>query len=353
MTQHLKTYTLAELAKRTGANIHGNADCQITGIASLQEAQSGQITFLANAIYRKFLPSTQASAIILAPADLEFCQTNALIVADPYAAFAKITHCFAPETQLTGSVHPTAIIGKNVTIPASCTIAAQVVIGDNVVLGENTVIGAGSIIGENSQIGANCFLYPRVTIYHSITIGNRVTLHSGAVVGSDGFGFAFDRQQNSWIKIYHSGSVRIEDDVEIGANTTIDRGVFGNTVIERQAKIDNLVQIAHNVHIGAYTVIAGCVGIAGSARIGKYCRVGGAAAINGHIEIADNITISGMSMVTHSLSEPGSAHSSGTGIMENGLWRRSVIRFQHLDELAKKVKRLEKICDVEVQSNKT
>ena len=300
MAQQQKSYTLAELADMTGAQVHGDPDCQIVGVASLQEAQTGHITFLANPVYRKYLSSTQASAIILSPTDLAFCQTNALIAHDPYAVYARITHCFAPPINIEPGIHPSAIIGNNTTIHPTSRIEAQAVIGDDVVIGAHTVIGIGAMVGDKTHIGAHCFLHPRVTLYSRVTIGDRVMLHSGCVIGCDGFGFAFDKQQHSWIKIYHAGGVRIGDDVEIGANTTIDRGVLDDTIIERQVKIDNQVQIAHNVVIGAYTVIAGCVGIAGSAHIGKYVRIGGAACVAGHIEIVDNVVVTGMSMVTRS-----------------------------------------------------
>jgi len=335
-------YTLSELAKFTGGQIQGDANCQINGIGTLQEAQAGQITFLANPIYRKYLSTTKASAIIIKPEDLSLCKTNALIVVDPYAAFAELTHHFAPKQKIVPGIHPTAVVAEDAKVHPSCQIQAHVTIGSGAVIGANSIIGAGCAIGEGVHIGSAALLYPRVVIYPRVIIGERSILHSGAVVGSDGFGFAFDRRKNEWIKIDHLGTVRIGDDVEIGSNTSIDRGVLDDTVIENFVKIDNLVQIAHNVHIGAYTVIAGCVGIAGSAKIGKYCRIGGGACFAGHIEIADNITIIGMAMVTKSLAQSGGVYASGTGVMHHGEWRRNVARFRHLDELAQRVRKLEK-----------
>jgi UDP-3-O-[3-hydroxymyristoyl] glucosamine N-acyltransferase len=342
MTLNSKIYTLAELAEITGGTVQGDPHCQIIGVGSLQEAKPGYITFLANPVYRKYLKTTEASVVILSAEDASFCPTNALIVPNPYAVYARITHCFAAENKLSAGIHASAIVGENTTIHPSCNIGPNVVIGDNVSIGANTRIGAGSVIGDRTQIGADVVLYPNVTLYTGIFIGDRVMIHSGAVIGSDGFGFAFDKQAHTWVKIYHSGSVRIEHDVEIGSNTSIDRGAIEDTHIEHHAKIDNLVQIAHNAKIGAYTVIAGCVGIAGSARIGKYCIIGGAACVSGHIEIADQTTISGMSMVTHSLLQPGKAYSSGTGVQENSQWKKNVVRFWHLDELARRVKHVEK-----------
>lgn len=342
MIQNPKNYTLAELAEITGANIQGDANCQISGVASLQEAKAGHIAFLANPLYRKYLPGTQASAVILAAADAKNCKTNALIVPNPYAAYARITACFDRTPVIAKGVHATAIIGKNTHIDPSCSIGPNVVIEDGVTIGANTTIGAGCFIGADTTIGENTVIFPNVTIYHSVKIGPRVTVHSGVVIGSDGFGFAFDKQQGTWVKIYHLGTVIIEHDVEVGANTTIDRGAVEDTIIEHHVKIDNLVQIAHNVKVGAYTVIAGCAGLAGSARIGKYCLIGGAACIAGHIEIADNVSVSGMSMVTHSLNQSGVSYSSGTGVMENSQWKKNVVRFWHLDELARRVQKLEK-----------
>jgi UDP-3-O-[3-hydroxymyristoyl] glucosamine N-acyltransferase len=335
-------YTLSELAKFTDGQIQGDANCQISGIGTLQEAQAGKISFLANPSYRKYLATTQASAIILTKDDLPFCQTNALIVTDPYAAFATLTHYFGPKENIVPGIHPSAVIAADAKIDPTCQIHAQVTIGSGTVIGANSVIGAGTVIGDNVQIGANVRLYPRVVLYDRVVIGDRVILHSGAVVGSDGFGFAFDRKQNTWIKINHLGTVLIGNDVEIGANTTIDRGALDNTVIEQHAKIDNLVQIAHNVQIGAFTVIAGCTGIAGSAKVGKYCKIGGGVCIAGHIEIADNISIVGMAMVTKSLAQVGGVYASGTGVMNRDDWRRNVARFRHLDELARRVRTLEK-----------
>ncbi|MFI4954823.1 MAG: UDP-3-O-(3-hydroxymyristoyl)glucosamine N-acyltransferase [Gammaproteobacteria bacterium] len=342
MTQNPKIYTLEQLAEITGGTIHGDANCQITGIASLQEAKPGQIAFLANPLYRKYLPGTHASAVILAAPDLHNCKTNALIVPSPYTSYARITQYFDTTSKPAPGIHSTVVIGNDTDIHSSCSIGPNVVIGNGVSIGANTTIGAGSFIGEDVTIGADSVIFPNVTLYHMIQIGERVTIHSGVVIGSDGFGFAFDKQQGTWVKIHHLGTVQIGNDVEIGANTTIDRGAVEDTIIEHHVKIDNLVQVAHNVKIGAYTVIAGCVGLAGSARIGKYCLIGGAACVAGHIEIADNITITGMSMVTHSLNQPGTAYSSGTGVMENSQWKKNVVRFWHLDDLARRVQKLER-----------
>lgn len=349
-----KTYTLNELAHLTGARVHGDPDCKITGVASLQEAQQGAITFLANPVYRKYLTNTQASAVILSEDDVSFCTTNALITNDPYSAYAQITQRFAPAPNTTTGIHPTAVIGKDTKIDPSARIEALAVIGDGAIIGAHTVIGVGCVVGEKVRIGTHSLLHSKVTLYPGVTLGDRVVLHSGVVVGSDGFGFAFSKEKLTYIKIYHAGGVQIHHDVEVGANTTIDRGALKgtDTIIEQQAKIDNQVQIAHNVVIGAYTVIAGCVGIAGSAKIGKFCQIGGATGIAGHIEIADNTIVTGMAMVTHSLMQPGGVYSSGTGVMENDQWRKNAVRFRHLDELTRRVQALEKQVQKQLEGKK-
>jgi UDP-3-O-[3-hydroxymyristoyl] glucosamine N-acyltransferase len=344
------SHSLGELAKLTGGEVKGDVNCIIQGVATLQEARPGYIAFLANPIYRKYLSTTQASAVILSSVDVEVCQTNALIVKDPYAAYARITHCFAPKSTIQSGIHASAIVAETAEIHPTCSIGPNVVIGNNVKLGEHSVVSAGCIIGDNVQMGTNVLLHPRVTLYPRVILGNRVVVYSGAVIGSDGFGFAFDKQQNTWIKIHHAGTVRVGDDVEIGANTTIDRGALDDTVINNQVKIDNQVQLAHNVHIGAFTVIAGCVGIAGSTHIGRYCQIGGGAGIAGHLEITDNVAVSGLAMVTGSISEPG-VYASGTGLMASEDWRKNVVRFRHLDELARRVRQLEKSANERVNND--
>ncbi len=330
----MKNRTLADLAKLITAKIKGDPNCKITGIAALENAKEGNISFLDNSKYQKLLSKTKASAVILRKSDLEFCKTNALIIDNPYYAYAKIATEFLPTLKTPQGIHSSVIIGENCQIDSSASIAANVVINDNVIVGKNTIIEAGCVIGESSSIGNDSHLYPNVTIYHHVCLGNRVVVHSGTVIGSDGFGFA--NHQGNWHKVPQLGGVIIEDDVDIGANTTIDRGALKDTLIEKGVILDNQIQIAHNVTIGAHTAIAGCVAIAGSTKIGKYCMIGGAAAIGGHLDIADKVMIGGMGMITKSITKSG-IYASGTGFMEINKWYKNVARFRSLDKIVKQI----------------
>lgn len=333
-------YTLQQLAEHTGAQIVGDPACTIQRIATLENATQGDLVFLSNPVYRKFLATTQASAVILSAQDLELCKVNALVSDNVYLSFAQISHLFDKiNTSVTG-VHPTVVIGERCTIPSTVSIGANCVIGNNVVLGEDCVIGPGSVLEDNVTVGSGTKLFSRVSLYHDVSIGQQVVLHSGVIIGSDGFGYANDH--GKWVKVSQLGAVSVGDQVEIGANTVVDRGAIGDTVIEQGVIIDNLVQIAHNVHIGAHTAIAGCVGIAGSATIGKYCAIGGAANINGHLTIVDQVQVTGMAMVTHSILKPG-VYSSGTGLDTNSNWRKNAVRFRQLDKFARKVNTLNSV----------
>lgn len=335
------SYTLDELAALTGAAVHGNGDIFVKEVATINHAKSDQITFLANPLYRKHLATTQAGAVILSPTDVAACPTNALISPNPYATYAHIAQLLAPpNTYTVVGIHPTAIIAKTATIAESASIGAYVVIGDNAVIENDVIIGAGSVIGAECSIGAQTLLHPNVTLYARVKLGQHIIIHSGAIIGSDGFGFANERGR--WIKVPQVGAVIIGDEVEIGANTTIDRGALGDTIIEENVKIDNQVQIAHNVSIGAHTVIAGFVGIAGSTRVGRYCMIGGATCLSGHIEVCDKVVISGMAMITSSITQPG-FYSSGTGFDNNARWKKNAARFKRLDELARRVHQLERV----------
>ncbi len=334
----MASYTLSALAELVGAQLVGDGERQIEGVGTLQGASVGQISFLTNSKYRKQLAATQAGAVILREADLDQCPTAALVCSNPHATYARISQCFANEPRHPEGIHPSALV------PASCVIGPGVHIGAQVVLGEGVEIGAGSVIeagcsvGEGSRLGAGCHLFPRVVIYHQCRLGDRVRLHSGVVVGSDGFGFAYDPE--GWIKVAQVGGVVIEDDVEVGANTTIDAGAIEPTHIGRGVKLDNQIQIAHNVSIGDHTVIAGCVGIAGSTRIGAHCAIGGGAGILGHLEIVDGTTITATSLVTKSVKAPG-VYSSGTPLQPSEQWQKNFARFKQLDEMARRLKQLE------------
>ena len=325
---------LKDLAGYISADLHGDAECVITGIGTLQAAKSGQLAFLNNPTYRCYLSKTHAAAVVIAPKDLALCQTNALVVDDPYFAYAKLASLFSKKPVATPGIHPSVIIGKSCQIDPSVSIAANVVIGDEVSIGPRTVIGPGCVIGTDCHIGSDCMIDARVVLYDRTHMGDRVVIHSGAVIGSDGFGFV--NKHDTWHGIPQLGGVCIQSDVQIGANTTIDRGAVDDTIIEEGVKIDNQVQVAHNVQIGEHTAIAACVGIAGSAKIGKYCRIGGGVAINGHVEIVDHTALTGTATVSKSIKIPG-VYSSGTGLMPNQEWRKNAVRFRNLDKILRKI----------------
>lgn len=335
-------YTLQEIAEQIRAELKGDPHCEIERAAPLAAAKPGTITFLTNPQYQHFLANTQASAVILRSADANECPTNALIVKNPELAFTQVLNLLYPQPVVKPGVHSTAVIGEHCQIHPSAAIGAYCVIADGVHIGARTVIEAGTAIGAETKIGADCHLYSKVTLYHRVVLGDRVILHSGAVIGADGFGLTHDGQ--GWIKIPQVGGVMIGDDVEIGANTTVDRGALQDTVIGKGVKIDNLVQIAHNVKIGDHTAIAGCVAIAGSTEIGSHCMVGGSAAINGHIKITDGVILTGTAAVGQSITEPG-VYSSGVGVQKNSVWRRNMVRFHQLDEIAKRLRKLEQKSD--------
>lgn len=330
--------TLAELAQFLNAELIGEPNQLITGVAPLQAARPGCLSFLDNPRYAKYLANTQASVVIISPAFREACPVAALITANPYLAYAKVAGLFAPVKSVAPGIHPSAIIGEHCQIDATASIGPYCVLGDNVTIGPKVVIEAHCDLGDRVVIGAHSHLYPRVNLYHDVRIGQRTIIHSGAVLGADGFGIANDKGR--WIKVPQLGGVLVGDDVEIGANTTIDRGALLDTIIEEGVKLDNQIQIAHNVKIGAHTAIAGCAGIAGSTEIGQHCIIGGGACIGGHLNIAAKTMISGMAMITNSISEPG-IYSSGTGMQKQRDWHKSVARFHQLDQLARRLKKLE------------
>jgi len=334
-----KQYSLDELARFLDAKLHGDASCVITAIAPIDEAHAGQLSFLENAKYRDALKVTQATAVIVRAEDVQHVPANALIVTDPYLAYAKLTSLFNDAPKAAAGIHSTAIIGQDCHIDPSASIGAYVVIGNGVTIAKDAIIGALAFIDDHVQIGAETCLHPRVVLYHRVTIGMRVIIHSGAVIGADGFGNANDRGR--WQKIYQLGAVAIGDDVEIGANTTIDRGALSDTIIANGVKLDNQIQIGHNVQIGESTAVAGCTGIAGSTVIGKHCMIGGGVGISGHIKIVDGVIITGMSGVPQSLEKPG-IYSSTIPVAPQLTWWRVIMRLMKIDELAKRVKTLEK-----------
>lgn len=330
--------TLQEIAARLGGRLLGDGAVQISHIATLDKARTGDISFLTNSKYRSQLAATCATALILGEGDADASVLPRIISDNPYAYFAKVSALLNPLPPSVPGVHPTAVIGEGAKIAASASIAATVVIGKHAVIGENAVIGAGCSIGDRVVIGQRARFYPRVVVYHDCIIGDDFIAHSGAVIGSDGFGIAMDAGQ--WVKIPQIGRVVIGNDVEIGANTTIDRGALDDTVIEDGVKLDNQIQVAHNVRIGAHTAIAGCAGIAGSAVIGRYCRIGGGARILGHLQLADHVEVAADTLVGKSIREAGS-YAAIFPFSKHEDWRRNAVHLRHLDEMAQRIKALE------------
>ncbi|MBH3393438.1 MULTISPECIES: UDP-3-O-(3-hydroxymyristoyl)glucosamine N-acyltransferase [Pseudomonas] len=336
------TMTLGQLAEALGATLKGPEALQITGLATLQEAGPGQLSFLANPQYRKYLDNCQAGAVLLKAADAESFAGNALIVADPYQAYARISHLFDPKPKAVAGIHPSAVVAEDAQVDASASIGAFAVIESGARIEADVSIGAHCFIGARCVVGEGGWLAPRVTLYHDVTIGKRVVIQSGAVIGGEGFGFA--NEKGIWRKIAQIGGVTIGDDVEIGVNTAVDRGALSDTRIGDGVKLDNQIQIAHNVQIGDHTAMAACVGISGSTRIGKHCMLAGGVGLVGHIDICDNVFVSGMTMVTRSITEPGS-YSSGTAMQPLADWRKSAARIRQLDDMAKRLQQLEKRVD--------
>lgn len=341
--------TLGFLAEFLGATLRGAQDKQITGLATLQEAGPGQVSFLANPQYRKFLSTTHAAAVLLKPADAEGYAGDALLIADPYLAYARISHLFDPKPIAEAGIHASAIVAADATVHPSASVGPNVVIESGARIAAGVTLGAHCYIGARSVIGENGWLAPRVTLYHDVRIGQRVTIQSGAVIGGEGFGFA--NEKGVWRKIAQIGGVTIGDDVEIGVNTAIDRGAMDDTRIGNGVKLDNQIQIAHNVQVGDHTAMAACVGISGSAKIGKHCMLAGGVGLVGHIEICDNVFITGMTMVTRSITEPGS-YSSGTAMQPAAEWRKSAARIRQLDDMSRRLQQLEKIVEAVTSGGK-
>ncbi|KAF1718278.1 UDP-3-O-(3-hydroxymyristoyl)glucosamine N-acyltransferase [Pseudoxanthomonas yeongjuensis] len=326
--------TADELAQRFALSVRGDGSAKVHGVATLANAGNGQLAFLANPRYRSQLAASQASIVVLREEDAAAAPHTALIARDPYTTFAKIAALFESQPAREAGIHPNAAIDPRANIAASAHIGPFVVVGANSRIGEGCVIGPGCVIGEDCEVGAGSELGARVTLVTRVRLGQRVRIHPGAVLGADGFGLAMDAGR--WIKVPQLGGVVVGDDCEIGANTTIDRGALGDTVLEEDVRLDNQIQIGHNVHIGAHTAMAGCSAAAGSAKIGRYCLIGGAAGVLGHLEICDKVTITAMSLVTHSIREPGE-YSSGTPLTDNRTWRKNAARFKQLDSLARRL----------------
>lgn len=332
-------YTLGELSERLGVELHGKAGCRIERVATLQNAEPGCISFLANRRYQAFLPSTRASAVILAIEFLPQCGVNALVSANPYLTYAQTAALLNPERPFESGIHGSAWVAKDAKVHPDAHIGPQCSIAGGADIGARAYVGPGCVMEENTSLGEDSRLVAKVTLCKGVRVGKRAILHPGVVIGADGFGIANDN--GVWVKVPQIGSVVIGDDVEIGANTTVDRGALENTVIEDGVKLDNLVQVGHNVHIGAHTAVAGCAAIGGSARIGKRCTIGGAASIAGHLEIADDVHLTATSAVPNSIKAAGVYSSGVPVIQENKAWRKNVGRMRHLDDMARRLKAAE------------
>ncbi|MGZ3241364.1 MAG: UDP-3-O-(3-hydroxymyristoyl)glucosamine N-acyltransferase [Burkholderiaceae bacterium] len=337
---------LKELVERLGGQLNGDENIEVVGIAPLDEASASHITFLSNPKLRTQASKTQASAIILTAADDAFLGASyhgARIVTDnPYAYFAKVAQHFASQhlaPYVTG-IHRSACVDPTAHVDPGAYIGPQVVIEADVIVEDQCVIDAGCFIGRGAKIGAGTHLFARVTIHSACEIGLRGIVHSGAVIGTDGFGFA--NEGGAYIKIPQTGRVVIGNDVDIGANTCIDRGALKDTIIEDGVKLDNQIQIGHNCHIGAHTAMAGCVGVAGSAKIGKYCTFGGAAMVLGHLTIVDHVHISSGSLVSRSILE-GGQYTGFYPLAKNADWEKSAAIVRNLGTMREKIRHLEKI----------
>jgi len=336
-----KQYTLTQLTQGLEVTIKGDPNCLIDGVCTIQDAVSGKIAFLMNPLYKKHLSITKASAVIVTAEDAAECSTNALICRDPYYTYTQIAAYFDDRPIPLMGIHPTAVIGQHCQIDPSASIGANCTINDNVQINANAIIGAGCCVGEYSEIGEGSRLDANVTLYHKVKIGKHVIIASGTVIGSDGFGIA--KHKGVWHKVPQLGGVIIEDDVEIGSNCSIDRGAIESTIIEKGAKLDNLIQVGHNVRIGQNTAIAGCVGISGSTTIGSNCLIGGQSGFAGHITIADNVVVTGGTEVSKSIHEPGIYSSGLGGLVTNMERRKNTARFHRLGTLFARVKELERI----------
>ncbi|SDJ57640.1 UDP-3-O-(3-hydroxymyristoyl)glucosamine N-acyltransferase [Microbulbifer yueqingensis] len=338
-----KKPSLAQLASQLGAELHlapsASPEDIPLGLSTLQDATPSDVSFLASATYRRFLRDTRACAVILTADLAAECPVSALVVDDPYHSFALATAVYDAAPEPVPGIHPAATVHPDADVDPSASIGPGAVVEAAARIGSGAVIGPRCVVGEGSDIGRGSRLHAGVTVYHGCTIGRDCVIHSGAVIGADGFGFA--PHQKRWTKIHQLGGVEIGDEVEVGACTCIDRGALGDTVIGRGVKIDNQVQIAHNVQIGDYSAIAACSAVAGSARIGKHCTIAGGAGVVGHVTVADFTHVTAMTLVTKSIDTAG-AYSSGTPFSDNRSWRRNAVRFAQLDQMSRRLRELER-----------
>jgi UDP-3-O-[3-hydroxymyristoyl] glucosamine N-acyltransferase len=336
--------SLGELAVRFGCELRGNPDTLVERVGTLANADSQSVAFLSESRNRRELSATRAAVVVLDRSAADSCPTAALICNNPRATFARITALLHPGPARLPGVHASAVVSPTARIDPTAHIGALAMVGDRAVIGARVYVGPRCIVEEDVSVEEDVHLVASGTLCHGVTIGARTVIQPGAVIGGDGFGFA--PEQGRWVKVPQVGSVRIGPDVEIGANTTIDRGAIEDTVVEEGVKLDNQIQLGHNVRVGAHTVIAGCTGISGSTVIGKHCVIGGACGIAGHLTIGDQVVITGFGMVSRSLAGPG-VYSSGLPITESKVWRRQVARVRNLESLVQRVKKLEGVAGSE------
>jgi UDP-3-O-[3-hydroxymyristoyl] glucosamine N-acyltransferase len=338
--------TLGELAERFGCTLHGAVGLTVSRVATLSHAGPDAITFLANPAYRRQLASSRAGAVILEERYRGDCPVACLVASNPYAVYARIAAFLHPPRTAQPGVHPTAVVDQDARVSPTAEIGPQAVVGRASVVGDSALVGPGCVIGEEVTIGAGTRLVAKVVVLDRVRIGQRCLLHPGVVIGADGFGFApdFGGDAGGWVKVPQVGSVVIGDDVEIGALTAIDRGAIEDTVIEDGVKLDNLVQIGHNVRVGAHTAMAAMAGVAGSTRIGKRCMIAGGAAMVGHLTICDDTTLLIRAVVLRSITEPG-VYSGTLPADEAARWRRNAVRFGRLEEMAGRLRDVERRLD--------
>jgi UDP-3-O-[3-hydroxymyristoyl] glucosamine N-acyltransferase len=333
-----QSFTVSDLAETLQLELRGNPDALITNVATLATASESDAAFLANPAYKSALGSSRAGVVVMTADGAAEFNGNALISANPYYDWARLIQLLRPEPDCSSGIHPSAVIADDAIVDPSAQVGAQTVIGSGARIGKHCVIGPGCVVDDGVEIGASTRLVGRVWVGRKAVLGQRVTVHPGVVIGADGFGLALN--EGRWHKVPQVGGVRIGDDCEIGANTTIDRGAIEDTVLEQDVRIDNQVQIAHNVRIGAHTAIAGCVGIAGSTTIGSYCMIAAASGIAGHLTICDRVVITAMSTVLDSIDQPGE-YGSGIPARPHARWKRLLVRLGQLDDWARRLRRLE------------
>ena len=334
--------SLGELAVKFGVELVGDPAATVSRVATLANADSESLSFFANKAYRDQLRQTTAAAVLVHPDDAKDCPVNALLADDPYLAYARIADVLCPLPDLAAGIHNSAVISSSASVSDSAQVSANVVIDDDCVIGDQVFVGPGVVIGPRCTINDGTRLLANATLVQDVEIGERCIVHPGAVIGSDGFGNA--KSDSGWVKVPQFGGVRIGNDVEIGANTTIDRGALEDTVIENGARLDNLIQIAHNVRIGEHTAMAAHAAVAGSTDIGKRCLIAGRAGIAGHLSICDDVAIGGATMISKNINEPGFYLASFPAEKHRD-WKRKVARFRRLDSLAQRVSDLEKSAD--------